>query len=210
MLPSTRQGKRRGGWRTAPAAPSAGYNVTGEHQVQERLRRPILVENLSSYLEFTERDYTEPQFFAELGRRSGCGVLLDVNNLMVNALNAAEPDPVQAVGDWIDELAQLAPPGLVGEIHLAGFSEQHGLIIDDHSSPVSSPVWQAYVHALDQFGAVPTLIEWDDRLPALPVLLGEAARAEVLCNPALRHSQRRDDQEHGGREQAIVRGRAAV
>lgn len=150
-------------------------------RVQERLKRPLLVENLSTYLDFAERDFSEPQFFAELGRRTGCGVLLDVNNLMVNALNAHEADPVGAVCSWIDELANEAPPGLVGEIHLAGFSAQAGLIIDDHSSLVSAPVWLAYQHALARLGAIPTLIEWDEHLPALSVLLGEAAKAEALC-----------------------------
>jgi uncharacterized protein (UPF0276 family) len=150
-------------------------------QVQERLKRPLLVENLSTYLDFAARDFSEPQFFTELGHRSGCGLLLDVNNLMVNALNAHETDPLQAVCRWIDELAGMATPGLVGEIHLAGFSAQNGLIIDDHSSLVSEPVWLAYQHALKRLGPVPTLIEWDDHLPALSVLLGEAAKAEALC-----------------------------
>jgi uncharacterized protein (UPF0276 family) len=163
-------------------------------RVQERLKRPVLVENLSSYLDFAERDYTEPAFFAEFARRSGGGLLLDVNNLMVNALNAAEPDPLQSVCNWIDELARLAPPGRVGEIHLAGFSAQQNMIIDDHSSPVSTPVWQAYAHALEKVGPVPTLIEWDEKLPALPVLLGEAAHAAALGNPVRHRSQQREGQ----------------
>ena len=150
-------------------------------RVQEHIKRPLLVENLSSYLDFREHDFSEPQFFAELSQRSGCGLLLDVNNLMVNALNANEPAPLQSVCNWIDELASLARPGLVGEIHLAGFSAQQGLIIDDHSNLVSEDVWQAYAHTLRRLGSIPTLIEWDENLPALPVLLGEAARAEALC-----------------------------
>ncbi len=150
-------------------------------RVQDRLKRPILIENLSSYLDFADRDYSEPQFFAELGRRSGCGLLLDINNLMVNALNASDPDPLLSVCNWIDELDRLAPPGLIGEIHLAGFSVQQELIIDDHSSPVSEPVWHAYAYALEQFGALPTLIEWDDRLPALSVLLDERGKAMTLA-----------------------------
>ncbi|MBI3433183.1 MAG: DUF692 domain-containing protein [Hydrogenophilales bacterium] len=150
-------------------------------RVQERIGRPLLVENLSAYLDFAERDFSEPQFFAELGRRTGCGLLLDVNNLMVNALNADDADPLQSVCNWIDELAGVAAPGLVGEIHLAGFSKQEGLIIDDHSSPVSEPVWQAYRHALKRLGPLPTLIEWDEHLPAFSVLLDEATKAEALC-----------------------------
>ena len=154
-------------------------------RVQERLRRPILIENLSTYLDFAQCDYSEPEFFAELGRRSGCGMLLDINNLIVNALNAAEPDPVLSVCNWLDELHRLAPAGLIGEIHLAGFSAQQDLIIDDHASPVSDPVWQAYAYALQRFGALPTLIEWDDQLPALTVLLDEAAKAIAVSERTL-------------------------
>ncbi|WP_081857891.1 DUF692 domain-containing protein [Thiomonas sp. FB-Cd] len=153
-------------------------------QVQDRLRRPILLENLSTYLDFAERDFSEPVFFAELGARTGCGLLLDVNNLMVNAKNANETDPLRAVCDWLDALAATAPPGLVGEIHLAGHSVQRGLVIDDHSEVVSLPVWMAYAHALRHFGPVPTLIEWDTALPALDVLLGEAAQAQALLDEA--------------------------
>jgi uncharacterized protein len=156
-------------------------------QVQERLRRPILVENLSSYLDFNERDFSEPLFFAELGARTGCGLLLvlDVNNLMVNARNANETAALRAVSDWLDALAAVAPPGLVGEIHLAGHSVQHGLLIDDHSDVVSLPVWVAYSHALRHFGPLPALIEWDTALPALDVLLGEAAQAQALLDEAV-------------------------
>jgi uncharacterized protein (UPF0276 family) len=156
--------------------------VDNVQRVQERLRHPLLVENLSSYLGWREADWSEPGFFAELGRRSGCGLLLDVNNLMVNARNARASDPLRSVCDWIDELATLAPPGVVGEIHLAGHSQQGELIVDDHSDLVSLPVWMAYAHALRRFGCVPTLIEWDTDLPALDVLLGEAAQAQALLD----------------------------
>ena len=156
--------------------------VDNVQQVQERLRRPLLVENLSSYIGWREADWSEAGFFAELGRRSGCGLLLDVNNLMVNARNARVADPLRKVCDWIDELAAAAPAGMVGEIHLAGHSEQGDLIVDDHSDVVSLPVWMAYAHALRRFGAVPTLIEWDTDLPCLDVLLGEAAQAQALLD----------------------------
>jgi uncharacterized protein (UPF0276 family) len=159
-----------------------GILVDNVQQVQERLRRPLLIENLSSYLGWADADWTEPAFFAELGRRSGCGLLLDVNNLMVNARNAAVSDPLDSARGWIDELARLAPPGLVGEIHLAGHSEQPGLVVDDHSDVVSPAVWMAYSHALRRFGGVPTLIEWDTHLPELDVLLGEAAQARSLLD----------------------------
>ncbi|MDA8095616.1 MAG: DUF692 family protein [Betaproteobacteria bacterium] len=155
-------------------------------RVQERLRRPILIENLSAYLDFSERDYSEPGFFAEISRRTGCGLLLDINNLMVNALNARAPDPLKTVCDWLNDLVREGVPGLVREIHLAGHSAQHGLVIDDHSEAVSSPVWSAYRHALHLFGPVPTLIEWDERLPALEILLGEAWRAQSMLEQAAR------------------------
>ena len=152
-------------------------------QVQERLRRPILVENLSGYLHYADADFTEPEFFTALCRQSGCGLLLDVNNLMVNAKNAARqelhaPEPLDAVLAWINALAELLPATAIGEIHLAGHSEQPELIVDDHATAVSPAVWDAYAHALARFGPAPTLIEWDSDLPPLAVLLGEAASAQ--------------------------------
>ena len=150
-------------------------------QVQERLRRPIAVENLSAYLSFAaDASMAEPVFFAELCRRSGCRMLLDVNNLMVNALNVGASDAVAHCAAFLDAL----PLGIVDEIHLAGFSESGEgaarLVIDDHSSRVRPGVWEVYVHALARFGRVATLVEWDIDLPALEVLLGEARQAEAL------------------------------
>ena len=150
-------------------------------QVQERLGRPIAVENLSAYLSFAaDESMAEPRFFAELCRRSGCRMLLDVNNLMVNALNAGASDAVAHCVAFLDAL----PLGIVDEIHLAGFSESGEgaarLVIDDHSSRVRPGVWEVYVHALARFGRVATLVEWDIDLPALEVLLGEARQAEIL------------------------------
>ena len=167
-------------------------NVT---QVQERLRRPMLVENLSAYVSFRAAEgddaMGEPQFFAELCRRAGCGMLLDVNNVMVNALNALSPlNPpgpgrahpargelaLQACRAYIDALQ----PGTVGEVHLAGYCETEALVIDDHGSRVRPAVWAVYEHALRRFGPLPTLVEWDTDLPALEVLLGEAGHAARL------------------------------
>ena len=164
-------------------------NVT---QVQDRLRRPMLVENLSAYLSFRMADHDEamdePQFFAELCRRAGCGMLLDVNNLMVNALNAlhggARTDAgglsadvaLQSCCAYIDALQ----PGSVGEVHLAGYCETDGLVIDDHGSRVRPAVWAVYEHALRRFGPLPTLVEWDTDVPALDVLLAEADHATGL------------------------------
>jgi len=145
-------------------------------QVQERLRRPILVENLSAYVSFADEfgdQLAEPAFFAELCRRTGCAMLLDVNNLMVNALNRREADPLGACARYIDAL----PLGIVGEIHLAGYDASGDIVIDDHGSRVRPDVWTLYERALRRFGAVPTLVEWDTDVPPLAVLLDEAQRA---------------------------------
>jgi uncharacterized protein (UPF0276 family) len=166
---------------------SLALMVAQVSQVQERLRRPIAVENLSAYLSFADdAAMPEPEFFAQLCRRSGCAMLLDLNNLMVNALNAAgrsEPDAsaLAACCAFVDAL----PRGSVAEIHLAGYAQGDGLLIDDHGSRVRPAVWQLYSHALRRFGVVPTLIEWDTDLPALEVLLGEAANADRLAAEAL-------------------------
>lgn len=149
-------------------------------RVQERLRRPMLVENLSSYVSFADDSMSEPAFFAQLCQRAGCGMLLDVNNLMVNALNAGAADPLAACCAFVDAL----PLGIVGEIHLAGYQQTEDIVIDDHGSRVRPEVWRVYAHALKRFGAVPTLVEWDTDLPAFSVLLGEAAQASSLMREA--------------------------
>jgi uncharacterized protein (UPF0276 family) len=154
--------------------------------VQERLGRPILVENLSAYLDWAEADMSEPDFFKALVRRTGCGLLLDVNNLVVNALNARAPDPVAAACAWVEAI----DPGIVGEIHLAGYNDQGELVIDDHGSRVHAPVWQVYRHAIARLGIVPTTVEWDTDLPSLDVLLDEAATARAaLAAGAQQHRQ---------------------
>lgn len=147
--------------------------VRNVQQVQERLRRPLLVENLSSYLSFADDAIAEPDFFGALCRRSGCSMLLDVNNLMVNALNAGAADPVADCCAFIDRL----DAAHVGEIHLAGHVDLGDIVIDDHGSRVKPSVWRVYEHALRRLGAVPTLIEWDTDVPPLDVLLDEAAQA---------------------------------
>jgi len=152
--------------------------VANVSQVQEQLGRPMLVENLSAYVSFADDSMNEPEFFAQLCRRSGCGMLLDVNNLMVNALNAGVADPLAACCAFVDAL----PPDTVGEVHLAGYADADGLAIDDHGSRVRPAVWAVYEHALRRFGAaVPTLVEWDTDVPALDVLLGEAAHATTIA-----------------------------
>lgn len=148
-------------------------------RVQERLARPILVENLSAYLHWADGPLAEPDFFNELVRRTGCGVLLDVNNLVVNALNEHDGDEaaaVQAACRWVDRLHGDA----VGEVHLAGYDDRGGIVIDDHGSRVRAPVWQVFEHTVRRLGPRPTLVEWDTGLPEWPVLLDEAARAEAV------------------------------
>ena len=142
-------------------------------RVQDRLRRPLLIENLSAYLSFHDRTLTEAEFLSTLCQRSGCSLLLDVNNLMVNALNERVPDPLAHGRAFVDTL----PRGIVGEIHLAGYCEMSDIVIDDHGSAVRPDVWALYEHALQRFGAVPTLIEWDTDVPPLEVLLAEARLA---------------------------------
>lgn len=145
-------------------------------RVQDRLKRSMLVENLSAYVAFADDSIAEPQFFAELSRRTGCAMLLDVNNLMVNALNAGSANPVAACKAFLEAL----PAGVVGEVHLAGYCQADGIVIDDHGSRVRPGVWAVYEHAIARFGPTPTLVEWDTDLPALDVLLEEASRASSL------------------------------
>lgn len=137
-------------------------------ELQDFLKRPILIENVSSYLEFVDSTIPEWEFVREVASRSGCQILLDVNNIYVNATNH-DFDALT----YLDAIA----PGSVGEIHLAGFQDTGEVLIDTHGAAVSNEVWHLYEHAIARFGAVPTLIEWDTDIPALTVLLGEAEKA---------------------------------
>lgn len=148
-------------------------------QVQDRLGRLMLVENISAYVGWAGDTLAEPEFFNQLTQRSGCGLLLDVNNLFVNARNAGHDAQAaaQEAMRWVDAIR----PGSVGEIHLAGHCEgDDGLVIDDHGSRVRDEVWQVYEHAIRRFGPTPTLIEWDTAVPELDLLLAEAQRARAL------------------------------
>jgi uncharacterized protein len=137
-------------------------------RVQNVLRRKILLENVSTYLRYRADMMIEAEFLAELARRTGCGILLDVNNLYVNQCNHDE--------NALASMYAIAP-GTVGEIHLAGHLVTDDAVIDHHGARVDDKVWRLYEIALQRFGAVPTLIEWDTDIPALDVLLGEAQRA---------------------------------
>ncbi|MFC0250745.1 MNIO family bufferin maturase [Massilia consociata] len=141
-------------------------------RVQTLLRRRLLVENVSAYVRFRADTMSEAEFLAELVRRTGCGVLLDVNNLYVNQHNHGE-----------DALAAIAalPPGSVGEIHLAGHLDTPLALVDHHGAAVAEPVWALYRAALQRFGRVPALVEWDTDVPPLELLLAEAARADAIA-----------------------------
>lgn len=142
-------------------------------RLQSRLRRRVLIENVSSYLRWRDAAFTEWDFLAEVARRSGCGILLDVNNIYVSAQNHGF-DP----GHFLDAIR----PESVGEIHLAGYEMcaegDDRFLIDTHGARVDAPVWDLYEAALRRFGPQPTLIEWDTGIPPLAVLLDEAAIAE--------------------------------
>lgn len=142
--------------------------VAHVQQVQERLGRRILVENVSAYVAWPEDEMPEWAFVNEVARRAGCGVLLDVNNVWVNAANHG-----------FDALRYLRSidAASVGEMHLAGHERVEGLLVDTHGAPVSREVWSLYAQALEHLGARPTLVEWDTALPPLDTLLGEARLA---------------------------------
>jgi len=157
--------------------------------MQDALGRTVLLENVSSFVRFADDAMSEAEFLATLARRTGCGLLLDVNNLYVNQCNHEE-----------DALAALAAidPGTVGEIHLAGHLVTPQAVIDHHGAQIADPVWRLYEAALARFGAVPTLIEWDTDIPSLEVLLAEAAKAATIAAafpPANVHFGARN---HGG------------
>jgi uncharacterized protein (UPF0276 family) len=152
------------------------HMVTRVGQVQDYLDRQLLVENISSYLEYQIATIPEWEFITELAGRTGCGLLLDVNNLYVNACNHGfDPEVFLAA----------MPVERIQEIHLAGFtvnafSDGGQILIDTHSRPVCEEVWALYRKAVQRLGPVPTLIEWDNELPLLPVLLAEANRADTI------------------------------
>ena len=145
-------------------------------RVRERLARPIGVENLSAYLGWADDSMDEAAFFDELARRTGCWLLLDVNNLVVNALNAKAEDPVAAACAFVDATR----PRHVGEIHLAGYEATPDGLVDTHGAPVCAEVWALYEETIGRLGPVPTLVEWDTDIPALEALLAEAGRADAI------------------------------
>lgn len=137
-------------------------------QVQQKLQRQLLVENLSSYLSFSHSEMTEGEFLAELTKRTGCGILFDVENLYVNVCN---------LGVDAEAFIKTIPAAAVKEYHLAGYSMRDGCLVDTHDHPIYPEVWALYESVLRHIGPRPTLIEWDTDIPELAVLMGEAAKA---------------------------------
>ncbi len=167
-------------------------------QAQEALQTRILIENPSVYLRFVESALSETEFMAEVIDRTGCGLLLDLNNVYVSSVNLAQ-NPFS----YIDS----APLGAVGEIHLAGHASEEDdkgrpLLIDTHNRQVDDAVWQLYAYTLCRTGPVPTLIEWDADIPSWPVLHAEAARANRMIDTARGNSL---DTAAAGRAHAIHR-----
>jgi uncharacterized protein len=157
-------------------------------QFQSFMKRSILVENPSTYIRFAHNTIPEWEFMTAVAARTGCGILCDVNNIYVSAHNHG-----------FNASAYLAalPAAAIGEIHLAGHSVRpvaggETVRLDDHASPVIAEVWSLYCEALKRFGPVPTLIEWDNNVPPLDVLLGEADHAASLMEAAQQEGCRAD------------------
>ena len=153
-------------------------------EVQAALQCRLLLENPSTYILFEQSTLAETDFLAAIADRTGCGLLLDVNNVFVSCTNH-RTDPL----DWLAAI----PLDQVGEVHLGGHATEvlpsGPLLIDDHGSPVADPVWDLYRHVIETAGAKPTLIEWDNDVPEVPILLDEAARAAAILNRAqVRHA----------------------
>jgi len=142
-------------------------------QVQDILKRPLLIENPSSYFQYQLSEMEEADFLAQLVKRTGSSILLDINNVYVSCQNHG----------WDQEAYLKAiPKSKVKEIHLAGHTRQGSLRIDDHASRVCGDVWNLYQKVISLWGPIPTLIEWDTNVPELEVLLGEAAKAQSILD----------------------------
>ncbi len=151
--------------------------VSNVMQIQDFLGRQILIENPSSYLSFVESEIPEAEFFVEIAKKSGCGLLVDINNIYVSCHNHKLN---------IDDYLAVVPTELVQEIHLAGYSvhkfEGKDIYIDTHGTNVYPAVWELYKKAMAKFGNIPTLIEWDTDVPEISVLIEEKKKAEDIMN----------------------------
>jgi uncharacterized protein (UPF0276 family) len=146
-------------------------------QVQDRIGRRILLENVSSYVAFAHSTMPEWTFLAAVAERADCGILLDVNNVFVSAVNHGF-----RAEDYLDGL----PADRIGQIHLAGHSNHGSHLLDTHDAPVCDEVWTLYRAAVHRFGAVSTLVEWDDHIPPIEDVLAEAERSRVAEAEVLR------------------------
>ena len=151
-------------------------------RVQEVLERTILIENVSSYMEFTCSQLSEWEFLRAVADEADCAILLDINNIFVNAFNHGF-DTVR----YIDSV----PADRVVQFHLAGHSDHGTYLLDTHDHPIRPEVWQLYEHAVARFGRVPTLIEWDDNIPEFEVLAATVDEARSRCDAALRRENSR-------------------
>ncbi len=142
-------------------------------QVQNTLQRPILLENVSTYIRCSEADYTEWEFLAEVSKQSGCQILLDVNNLYVNAYNHGF-DPYEFLTGM--------PTRIIGQVHLAGYTDMGTHLFDTHSKPVYPEVWDLYSSLIARAPDVPVLLEWDEDIPEFPQLEAEALKAARIWN----------------------------
>jgi len=153
---------------------------TSVDRAQQFLGRQILVENVSSYLQFDDSTIPEWEFLTAVARRTGCGILLDINNLYVSATNHGF-----SATRYLDAI----PADAVHELHLAGFDDNGHCLIDTHAKPVAEAVWGLYREALARLGTVPTLIEWDTDIPPLATLLAEAAKADAMLREVAAREQ---------------------
>ncbi|MBC7372236.1 MAG: DUF692 domain-containing protein [Bdellovibrionaceae bacterium] len=140
-------------------------------QVQETLKRPLLVENVSAYIHSSRAEFTEWEFLVEVCQRTGCKILLDINNIYVNSVNFSF-DPL--------EYLRAIPASLIGQIHLAGFTDMGDYLFDTHSKPVHEKVWELFKFKAPDLAKVPVLIEWDDDIPAFTELESELSRARQI------------------------------
>lgn len=148
-------------------------------RVQAILGRELIIENVSAYVKFAESYLSEAEFLAELSQKTGAKILLDINNIAVNSLNFEGGNIQRSIEEYI----RVLPVDSVAQIHLAGcrVPEVGQLVIDDHAAPVSDSVWSCYEKAIARFGALPTLIEWDNDLPTWSVLVAEAEKARTIA-----------------------------
>ncbi len=158
---------------TEEALQVIGRNVM---HAQEVLQRPLVLENVSSYVEFNASEMTEWEFLSQVCQATGCYLLLDINNIYVSARNH---------GFSATDFIQAVPADRIMQFHLAGHQDNGDYLVDTHDHAVCDDVWDLYHQALLRFGPVPTMIEWDDRIPPLPELLSELDKARAIASAVL-------------------------